>query len=153
MNHSYPFRDFTLGFTDWSSLPIILAVGNTDWPVYYLYCKSNNIPWYPYSWLHIPVWCCCCSGQVELITILSQEINFLFRRRSSSKRKRRFSLLLLLFCNFSLGRGEMPNQEVYDCQPFSELCTRADLILSSSFKPEEMETSFLFQWDLAGVFL
>ena len=40
----------------------------------------------------------------------------------------------------------MPNQEVYDCQPFSELCTR-DLILSSSSKPQEM-----FQWDGAGVF-
>ncbi len=46
----------------------------------------------------------------------------------------------------------MPNQEVYDCQPFSELCTTADLILSSSFKLQEMETSLLFQWDLARVF-
>lgn len=40
----------------------------------------------------------------------------------------------------------MPNQEVYNCQAFSELCTRADLILSSSSKPQEMETSLLFHW-------
>lgn len=46
----------------------------------------------------------------------------------------------------------MPNQEVYDCQLFSELCTRADLILSSSFKPQEIETSLLFQWDVARLF-
>lgn len=46
----------------------------------------------------------------------------------------------------------MPNQEVNDCQPFSELCTRADLILSSSSKPQGMETSLSFQRDVAGVF-
>lgn len=46
----------------------------------------------------------------------------------------------------------MPNQEEYDCQPFSELCTRADLILSSSSKPQEMETWPLSQSDAAGIF-
>lgn len=31
----------------------------------------------------------------------------------------------------------MPNQEVLDCQPFSELCTGVDLILSLSATPEK----------------
>lgn len=78
-----------------------------------------------------------------------QEINFLFRRRSGQITQWRFSLLLLFF---SLGRGDLPKQEVYDRQPFSELCTRADLILSSSSKPQEMESYPLFQCDVEGVF-
>lgn len=38
----------------------------------------------------------------------------------------------------------MPNQEVLDCQPFSELCTGVDLILSTSSMPGKKKGNFAF---------
>lgn len=129
---------------------IILAAGNTDWPVYYLSCKSNNIPWYPHSCLHIPVWGC--FGQVVLITILSQEINFLFRWSSSHITQWRFCLLLLLFCNLSLGRREMPNQEVsgLSALQWTVYQSRPDSVLL--FEASRNGNFPLLQRDVAGLF-
>lgn len=72
---------------------------------------------------------------------LSWEINFLFSSKTSHSED------FFLFCHccfvmFSPGWEEMPKQEMYDCQPFSELCTRADLILSSSPEPRKWKRPF-----------
>lgn len=40
--------------------------------------------------------------------------------------------------------GGVPNQEVLDCQTFSELCARADLILSFSFLAPKNRNLFFF---------
>lgn len=129
-----------------SSLPI--AVGNTDEPVYYLDHKSTNIPWYPRWWLDITVRCC--FGQVCLSPFCHKKWISCSDGEAARITQWRFSYCCC-FVIFLWRRGEMPNLEVFDCQPFSELCTRGDLILSTSSKPQEMETSLLFQWDMAGV--
>lgn len=135
-----------------TSLPI--AVGNTGESVYYLDHKSTNVPRYPHWWLHVTVRCS--FGQVCFSPFCHKKWTSCSEQEAARITQVKV-FVLLLFCLFffslslSLGWVEMPNLEVFDCQLFSELCTRGDLVLSSSSQPQEMETSLLFQRDMAGV--
>lgn len=80
-----------------------------------------------------PLW-----GQVLLI-VLSYEIHFLLNAEAAIW----FFFSLCYCCCFVISLwGGMPDHKVHDCQPFSDLCTTADL--SSSSKRTKLQQKYIF---------